>query len=66
MTTLTIEIEESEKEFLKKVLTKLNVKIVSEIKKTPNKLTQETIKKAEMGKGLGKPFSNVKSFMDSL
>jgi hypothetical protein len=43
MTTLTIQIEDSETDFLKKVLKKMNVTILEEIGKIPNQLTQKTI-----------------------
>nr|WP_294900619.1 hypothetical protein [uncultured Pedobacter sp.] len=66
MTTLTIEIEEKEKEFLKKVLKRMNVKILAETNATPNKLTQKTINDAKLGKGLSQPISNVKEFMKSI
>ncbi|HET8828307.1 MAG TPA: hypothetical protein VFM79_03150 [Pelobium sp.] len=66
MTTLTIQIEETEKEFLKKVLRKLNVKILDESDHIPNKLTQKTIDDARKGKGLAEPITNIKEFMGSI
>ena len=66
MTTLTIQIEESEKAFLKKVLRKMNIKILAESDHTPNKLTKKTIDESRIGKNLGKPIENIKEFMDSI
>ena len=66
MTTLTIQIEDGEKDFLKKVLKKLNVKILDEKNRVPNKLTQKTIDDARLGIGLSEPITNVREFMDSI
>ncbi len=66
MTTLTIQFEAKEKEFLKKVLRKMNIKILVETDHIPNKLTQKTLDNARLGKGLGKPIVNIKKFMDSI
>ena len=66
MTTLTIQIEDAEKDFLKKVLRKMNVKILDETDHTPNKITQKTIDDAKLGKGLSVPITNVREFLKSI
>ncbi len=66
MTTLIIQIEDNEINFLKKILRKMNVKIVSEADTLPNKLTRKTIEDARKGKGLGEPIADIDEFMDSI
>lgn len=66
MTTITIEIEDSETDFLKKVLERMNVKILEETDKIPNQLTQKTISDAKKRKGLSASFTDVNEFMSSI
>ena len=66
MTTLTIQIEDSETDFLKKVLMKMNVTILEEAGKIPNQLTQKTIINAKKGKNLATSFTDVNEFMRSI
>ena len=66
MTTLTIQIEDSETDFLKKVLMKMNVIILEEAGKIPNQLTQKTTINAKKGKDLAASFTDVNEFMRSI
>ncbi|MBK0384040.1 hypothetical protein I5M32_13810 [Pedobacter sp. SD-b] len=66
MTTLTIQIDDQEKDSLKKVLRKMNVEILNETNLIPNKITQKTIEQARKGKGLGKVITDIDEFMDSI